>query len=231
MVCKRNLEQKKEQDGPIIDRVREEKISIFSERFTECISKLIKQGYTQEDIANELGVSASSITKYKQGQMYPELINFFAMEELFGVSANYLMGRSETPKDNCNDINIKTGLSQPAIETLYRIQHGYFELEKDFEVDIEEQRKISNTYKEELQILSQIIQSNIYLIDLLYSIKEYKKKEEELQLLIKSYKETKNKDTYLKIRDIITERKRLKFSAMETFSNIIEDISKGENKI
>lgn len=230
MKTKTNSNQKKKRmKEPIIDKVRKEKTEIFSERFSICLNKLIEQGYTQAKIATNLGVVPSVITKYKKGEIYPELIKFFAMEELFGVSANYLMGRIETTKDNCNDINMKIGISQPAIETLYRIQHEYFELEKNFEVNIEEERNISKTYQEELKILSLIIEDNINLIELLHSIKEYKNKKQELQTLIKSYKKTKDEYTYLKIREIATERKQLKFNAMETFSNIIEDISKGEN--
>lgn len=231
MKTKTNSNQKnKKIEEPIIDKVRKEKTEIFSERFTICLNKLIEQGYTQAKIATDLGVVPSVITKYKKGEIYPELIKFFAMEELFGVSANYLMGRSETTKDNCNDINMKTGLSQTAIETLYRIQHEYFELEENFEVNIEEKRKISKTYQEELHILSQIIEDNINIIDLLHSINEYKNQKQKLQTLIKSYKETRNKNIYLQMLEIIDKRKYLKFKAMETFSNIIEDISKEENK-
>lgn len=231
MKTKTNSNQKnKKIEEPIIDKVRKEKTEIFSERFTICLNKLLAQGYTQENVAKELGVSPSLISRYKNGEIYPELIKFFAMEELFGVSANYLMGRSETTKDNCNDINMKTGISQPAIETLYQLQHDYFALEKDFDIDITEQRKISTMYKEELHILSEIIENNMDLIHLLQDIKEYKEKTQKIQTLIKSYKETKDPNTYLQLRDMMDKRKFLKFKATETFSYIIEDISKGENK-
>lgn len=199
----------------------------FAIRLNDLLTEKKKD---QESFAKNVNIAVGTLSNYRNGLREPSLTVLVKMAEELNVSINYLVGEDECPNYDLQDINKKTGLSQPAIETLYRIQHEYFELEKNCEVDIEEKRKISKTYKEELYILSQIIQSNIFLIDLLYNIKEYKKKMKELHRLIKSYKETKDEYTYLQIREIVTERKRLKFNAMETFSNIIEDISKGENQ-
>ena len=55
----------------------------------------------------------------------PERITLIAMEKLFGVSADYLMGKSECPNYTFEDITQKTGLSQKAIEKLYQLQHNY----------------------------------------------------------------------------------------------------------
>lgn len=199
----------------------------FKARFNKQLDKL---GISQKAFSIDTGISQGAITKYKNGEILPNMEVIEKMAQRFNVSANYLLGKSDVPTFNCEDINKKIGLSQTAIETLYKIQHEYFELENNFEVNIEEKRKISKTYQEELHILSQIIESNIYLINLLHDIKSYKSKKQELQTLIKSYKETKDVKTYAEIMDIAKECKFFKFSAIETFSNMIEQIIKGEDK-
>ena len=205
----------------------EEVVDIFKTRFNEKFEEL---GVSQKSFALDTKISQGAITKYKNGEMLPNMEVLERIAKKLNVSVNYLLGKSDVPTFDCDDINKKTGLSQNAIGTLYRLQHEYFELEENFKVNIEEQRKISKTYKEELHILSQIIEDNIKLIDLLYNIKKYKSQKEELQALIKLYKETKDHKIYLTIIDIKKEIKFFKFNAMETFSNIIEDISKEETK-
>lgn len=199
----------------------------FAIRLNELLTDKEKD---QENFAKTVNISVGSLSNYRNGTREPTLTTLVKMANELDVSVDYLTGKSECPDYKIQKINKKIGISQPSIEALYRIQHEYFELEENFEVNIEEKRKISKTYQEELQILSQIIEENICLLDLLHSIKKYKHKKEELQTLIKSYKETKDVKTYTQILDIIKERKCLKYSAIESFSNIIENISKGENK-
>ena len=86
--------------------------------------------------------------------------------------------------------------------------------------------KISTHYQEELKILNSILSENVFLIQMLYEIKKYKKDKEELQKLDKEYRETQDENIYLKFLGIEQEVKRDKFNIFDVFNNIIESITK-----
>lgn len=66
--------------------------------FSEVFKKLrTKKGWTQEEIAERLGVSRPSIAGYESKDRVPrkEMLNKIA--DLFGVSIDYLLGRTDEP--------------------------------------------------------------------------------------------------------------------------------------
>ena len=69
----------------------------------EKLSKLRKEyNYTQEQLADILGVSRQSISKWESDMAYPETEKLIALGKLFGCSMDYLL------KDEITD---KTGTS------------------------------------------------------------------------------------------------------------------------
>ena len=142
------------------------------------------------------------------------------------TNINYLIGKYDCPDINYEFISKKIGLSQKAIQTLFKILHNYFVSEDDVEVDITKEMKISTHYQEELKVLNSILSENVFLIQLLYEIKKYKKDKKELQKLDKEYKETQDENIYLKFLGIEQEVKRDKFNIFDVFNNIIESITK-----
>lgn len=64
-----------------------------SSEFLELLENLRQQGYSQVDIARELGVSAQYITDFKSGRR--DLTESFALrvQQRFGVDAEWLLGR------------------------------------------------------------------------------------------------------------------------------------------
>ena len=166
---------------------QDKQLEIFKERFNNEFDKL---GISQKSFSIDTEISQSAITKYRKGEMLPNMENLEKMAKRFGVSGHYLLGENQAPTYKFEDISKKTGLSQKAIETLWKIQHHYFELYEDIEIDIEDKRKISKTYQKELKALSDIIEDNVNLIELLYSINELKEHQQKLQDLKKQYKET-----------------------------------------
>lgn len=50
-----------------------------------------KQGWSQEELAEQLGVSRQSVSKWESGMSVPDLNKIIAMSELFGVSTDYLV--------------------------------------------------------------------------------------------------------------------------------------------
>jgi transcriptional regulator with XRE-family HTH domain len=65
----------------------------------EKISKLRKNcNYTQEQLAEILGVSRQSISKWESGISYPETDKLIRMGKLFACSMDYLLNEDVTEK-------------------------------------------------------------------------------------------------------------------------------------
>ena len=68
-------------------------------RFEEKIVELRKQkGLSQEELAQQLGVSRQAVSRWELGQTLPDIVNLVQLCELFGVSADYLV------KDEVSDM-------------------------------------------------------------------------------------------------------------------------------
>lgn len=64
------------------------------------LSKRIRQlrearQWTQTDLAHVVGVSASAVNRWESGDKRPELPKVIRMSDLFGVSVDYLLGRTD----------------------------------------------------------------------------------------------------------------------------------------
>ena len=51
--------------------------------------------WTQQDVANKLGIRYQSYQAYESGKAVPSLQNFLKLAELFDVSLDYLVGRKD----------------------------------------------------------------------------------------------------------------------------------------
>lgn len=194
--------------------------------FTLTLNNLLTdKEIDQEKFAEEIGVSTGSISNYRKGISEPSLTNLNKIANGLNTNINYLIGKYDCPNIDYEFISEKIGLSQKAIQTLFKILHHYFVVD-DVEVDITKEMKISTHYQEELKILNSILSENVFLIQMLYEIKKYKKDKEELQKLDKEYRETQDENIYLKFLGIEQEVKRDKFNIFDVFNNIIESITK-----
>ncbi len=77
---------------------------IFSEKL-QILRK--NKGYTQEALADKLGVTRQAVAKWEAGQVYPDITNLIQISDLLNVSVDYLV------KDQDCAVNIK---SQPATD-------------------------------------------------------------------------------------------------------------------
>ena len=60
--------------------------------FSEKLSDLRKKaGLSQEQLADRLGVTRQSVSKWESGAALPELVKLIALSEMFGVSLDYLV--------------------------------------------------------------------------------------------------------------------------------------------
>jgi len=55
-----------------------------------------KNGWSQEELADKLGVSRQSVSKWESAQSVPDLQRILEMSKLFGVSTDYLLKDEET---------------------------------------------------------------------------------------------------------------------------------------
>lgn len=54
-----------------------------------------EQGMTQRDVAQRLCVNPSAVNRWESGEKRPDLVNLVKLADLFDVSLDYLLGRTE----------------------------------------------------------------------------------------------------------------------------------------
>ena len=106
---------------PKKDKESEKQVTIFLDRFNEEFDKL---GTNAKVFALETGISQSAISQYRN-RTIKSLPNMQTIEKLvrsFGVSSNYLLGKSDTPNYEHEDIMKKIGLSKKAYQILQSVK-------------------------------------------------------------------------------------------------------------
>lgn len=73
-----------------------------------------KNGLSQLELANKLGISQKSISKYERGDRRPTYETLTAMAKLFGVSVDYLLGIDTENKSvqKCNSTDAINSISE-----------------------------------------------------------------------------------------------------------------------
>lgn len=54
-------------------------------------------GLQQKEVADRLGVNPSAVTRWETGEKRPDLVNLVKLADLYNVSLDYLMGRTDNP--------------------------------------------------------------------------------------------------------------------------------------
>ncbi len=57
----------------------------------KIINERKKNGWSQEELAEKLGVSRQSVSKWEGAQAIPDLQKILKLSELFGVSTDFLL--------------------------------------------------------------------------------------------------------------------------------------------
>ena len=65
-----------------------------------------RQGYTQEEIADAIGVARSTYTRYESDKRLPDIYKLCALADYFDVSLDDLVGRDWKPKKEHKGRNI-----------------------------------------------------------------------------------------------------------------------------
>lgn len=58
---------------------------------SEKMARLRKRGLSQEELAQKIGVSRQSVSKWESAQSMPDMNKVIALSEYFGVSTDYLL--------------------------------------------------------------------------------------------------------------------------------------------
>lgn len=61
-------------------------------------SERVRSGLTQKDLANEVGVSLTTVSRWEQGKGEPNASELVKMRKLFGCSTDYLLGLTDERK-------------------------------------------------------------------------------------------------------------------------------------
>lgn len=103
------------------DKESEKQVTIFLNRFNEEFDKL---GTNAKVFALETGISQSAISQYRNKSIksIPTNKTIEKLARYFGVSSNYLLGKSDTPSYEHEDIMKKIGLSKKAYQILQRVK-------------------------------------------------------------------------------------------------------------
>ena len=67
---------------------------------------------TQAQLANELNVSAKTISKWENGLGFPEVLQFPKLAKLFGVTVDYFIGCCEEINENENNVFLDKTLNK-----------------------------------------------------------------------------------------------------------------------
>jgi len=70
----------------------------------------VKNGFSQETLAEKMNVSRQSVSKWELGQTLPEVDKIISMSKLFSVSADNLLAINEKLSDKPNKNQLKFGM-------------------------------------------------------------------------------------------------------------------------
>lgn len=92
---------------------------VMEMKFNEKLQKLRKEkGMSQEALADELGVSRQAVSKWENGQVYPETEKLIQLGRLFHVSIDYLLneeneqGVQDTADQDEGTLSVSMGVCQ-----------------------------------------------------------------------------------------------------------------------
>ena len=95
----------------------------FSEKLLELRRR---EGLSQEQLADRLGVTRQSVSKWESGAAAPELSKLVALSDLFGVSVDYLVkDRLEEPERPAEPPAPSTARLEEQVEEISSYFRGY----------------------------------------------------------------------------------------------------------
>lgn len=80
-----------------------------------------KQGLTQEQVANRLGITRPAYTAYESGKRQPDYSTLAHLAKMFNVSTDYLLGVNNTPEwaTQQDALDLQEYLNNPAAQNSF----------------------------------------------------------------------------------------------------------------
>ena len=95
--------------------------------FSEKLMTLRKQaGLSQEQLADRLGVTRQSVSKWESGAAFPELVKIISLSEMFGVSVDYLVKDYLEEPEQIVEEGMDTARLEQKVDDLTRYVKGSF---------------------------------------------------------------------------------------------------------
>lgn len=60
----------------------------------------LEKGFTQKQVADGLNITEQAYQRYEYGKTVPSALVLIALADFFGVSLDYLVGRSDDPRSS-----------------------------------------------------------------------------------------------------------------------------------
>ena len=99
------------------------------------IIKLLREekGLTAREIAPEIGVSTSAYLNYERGERQPNFETLCKLADFYGVSTDYLLGRTEVKETAAVDPYTAIGIPKSAAELADRFNENFPKLPKEWQ--------------------------------------------------------------------------------------------------
>ena len=144
---------------------------IFSKRLCDLRGTKGKE-YTRQRVANDLGISRASLEYYEKGQRLPDIEIAAKIADYYGVSVDYLLGRTKNTTTIKKKIDVceYIGLSEIAVDNIKRLSSYYND-----DIDFTFQKNITAPYggtgfseedKQNLEALENVNKTYNYYFDL-----------------------------------------------------------------
>ncbi len=125
IICDCSNEAKLNQTAGSKTKLSEREKMILADKI---INERKKNGWSQEDLAEQLGVSRQAVSKWEGAQAIPDLNKIIAMAEIFGVSTDYLLKDELEP----NDIHVMPATTDLASSSLSPVKKITMEEASEF---------------------------------------------------------------------------------------------------
>lgn len=99
----------------VITKEKKGNIDVFKEKLKKS---RINAGFSQDDLADAIGVNRATISFYEKGTRKPDIDIFIKIADALNVSCDYLLGYSNSPIREQHETKEITELSDKAIEEL-----------------------------------------------------------------------------------------------------------------
>lgn len=77
----------------------------------------LQKGWTQEQLAQQIGIAKSTLTGYEKGNREPDVFKIKRILEILDVDSDYLLGVSREPKQKETTLNEPEGYSLLSAES------------------------------------------------------------------------------------------------------------------